>query len=223
MLDLIIGKKNGTISYYENTGTTTNPTFELKNNYLGMVNVSTNNQDCFAIPHFFEFKDSIHLFVGNSFGEFYHFNTIEDNLNLQDSFNRITTDYFPLTKNAFSSYWVNDIDQDYELNVFVGQDLGGLFHFENDSLSTLSVSNDEIAPNILIYPNPFSSSLTISSENNVMNSVEIFDVLGHKIMSLSPKQSTYLLQTDQLKTGINCLKIQFANNQLVFQKIIKND
>ena len=223
LLDLIIGKKNGTISFYENIGTSTNPTFELKNNFLGMVNVSTNNQDCFAIPHFFEFKDSLHLFVGNSFGEFYHFNFIENNLNFQDSFNLVTNDYFPLTKNAFSSYWANDLDNDGELNVFVGQDLGGLFHFENDSLSNLSISEVEIIPNVVIYPNPFSTSLTISSENNVMNSIEIVDVLGNNIMSLSPKNSTYLVQTDQLKTGIYCLKIEFTNHQIIYQKIIKTN
>lgn len=223
LLDLIIGKKNGTIAFYENTGSTSIPSFELKNNLLGAVNVSIGNQDCFAIPHFFEFKDTLHLFVGNSLGEFYHFNNIESNLSAQDSFNRITNDYFPITKNAYSSYWANDLDNDGELNVFVGQDLGGLFHFENDSLSTLSISDIEIVPNILIYPNPFSSSLTISSENNEMNSVELFDVLGNKIMSFSPKHSTYLFQTDHLKTGVYCLKIQFTNKQLVFHKIIKND
>jgi hypothetical protein len=161
--------------------------------------------------------------VGNSFGEFYHFNIIENNLNFQDSFNLVTNDYFPITKNAFSSYWANDLDNDGELNVFVGQDLGGLFHFENDSLSNLSISEVEIIPNVVIYPNPFSTSLTISSENNVINSVEIVDVLGNKIMSLSPKNSTYLVQTDQLKTGIYCLKIEFTNHQIIYQKIIKNN
>ena len=222
LLDLMIGRKNGTITFYENIGTNTTPLFELKNSQLGSVNVSIGNQDCFAIPHFFEYKDTLHLFVGNSLGEFYHFNNIENNLNPQDSFNRVTNDYFPITKNAFSSYWANDLDNDGELNVFVGQDLGGLFHFENDSNSILGINELINIPDFAVFPNPFSNKLSIESSISIIQSIEIIDILGNTLVTLKPNNSNTSIDTTQLSQGVYLLKIQSNNKQFVVKRILKN-
>ena len=38
---------------------------------------------------------------------------------------------------AYSTFGISNIDEDGELDLFVGQDLGGLFYLENDSMRLL--------------------------------------------------------------------------------------
>ena len=47
ILDLFIGKIDGTISHYENTGTTTSPSFSLVTNNFGGLDVGQNAAPCF--------------------------------------------------------------------------------------------------------------------------------------------------------------------------------
>ena len=65
LLDLILGRKNGRIFYYENVGTAQSPSFKAMNGFLGGVDVSpTNAPDGLATPHFFRHSDTTYLFCG---------------------------------------------------------------------------------------------------------------------------------------------------------------
>jgi hypothetical protein len=59
------------------------------------------------------------------------------------------------------------LDNDSNLDLFIGQDLGGLFYLENDSLSNLGLNNTiHSFPEINIYPNPATNEIIISSSFN---------------------------------------------------------
>lgn len=59
--------------------------------------------------------------------------------------------------------------------------------------------------NFSAYPNPASNNLTISASKNIEN-VEIFNLIGQKVMSLSPNTNTKSVDVSNLNTGVYILK-----------------
>ncbi len=172
-LDLIIGKKTGEILYYQNKGTLTSPSFELINSNLGNVDVSTSiSPDGFAVPHFFRNLDTTYLMVGSMEGAIYFYDSIDENLASGTGFRTISSNFLNQDKNigGYSACAVGDLDNDSNLDLFIGQDLGGLFYLEHDSLSNLGLMNPFFTlPEIHVYPNPAYDIITITSDIDLNN------------------------------------------------------
>lgn len=60
--------------------------------------------------------------------------------------------------------------------------------------------------NISVYPNPTSDQWNIQS-NNLIESVEVFDIRGRKVISVQPKSSDYTINASELKQGIYLSRI----------------
>jgi hypothetical protein len=175
-LDLIIGKKTGEILYYQNKGTLTSPSFELINSNLGNVDVSSSiSPDGFAVPHFFRNLDTTYLMVGSLEGAIFFYDSIDENLASGTGFRTISSNFLNQDKNigGYSACAVGDLDNDSNLDLIIGQDLGGLFFLEHDSLSNLGLMNPFFTlPEIHIYPNPAYDRITITSDID-LNNLEI--------------------------------------------------
>ena len=104
-------------------------------------------------------------------------------------------------------------------SVFVGWADLNLYYGElNPTAESLSVY-DFSASNFKIYPNPAKNFLTIESNNTIVNSVEMFDVLGKKVLSQNGMIDNKL-DISALTNGIYILKLN-AVGQSVTRKIIK--
>ena len=92
-----------------------------------------------------------------------------------------------------------------------------------DLFSTvLSVENNFLTDNTLIYPNPVSGDfITIKTPqiNNKILSVDVINVLGKKIGTFT---KTNILNTSNYVKGVYFLKIKFDDNITITKKIIKN-
>lgn len=68
--DLFVGEAGGTLFYYENTGSSTTPSFTLISNSYAGIDVGTN-----STPHFYDYESDgdYDLFVGNSDGTIYFY------------------------------------------------------------------------------------------------------------------------------------------------------
>lgn len=197
-LDLIIGKKTGELVYYQNVGTTTNPQFELQNSNLGGIDVATTNPDGFPIPNFFSYNDTTYLMLGAYDGAIRFYDSIETNLTSGSTFHLRTFDFLGLQKEigTFSACAVSDIDANGKLDLFVGQDLGGIFHLEHSEGSNLGININESVPEIIVFPNPFENEITIKSSTE--EALEIYNYLGQKV--------------EERKIEIGENKIEFAPN-----------
>lgn len=70
--------------------------------------------------------------------------------------------------------------------------------------STASI--DELKKfNFSAYPNPTSNNLTVSASKNIEN-VEIFNLIGQKVMSLTPNTNNKTIDVSNLNTGVYILK-----------------
>lgn len=153
LLDLILGKKTGEIMYYRNTGTASSPSFTLMTSMLGGIDISPITPEGYAAPHFFRWNDTTNLFLGGIDGKLHFYNEIDGHL--ADTFHLVSDAYLGINVESYSSFYVNDIDGDGRLNLFVGGDLGGLMHFEHDPNSTLSVPElHQPVTQVNVFPNP---------------------------------------------------------------------
>ncbi len=73
---------------------------------------------------------------------------------------------------------------------------------------------------VRVYPNPVKNQLYIILNNSVTTTIEIYDVLGKKVLTQTIQQSESIT-TDSLKTGIYILKITQADKS-VTKKLIKH-
>lgn len=182
LLDLIVGKKTGEISYYQNTGTSSNAIFTLITQNLGQADISP-NPDGYAAPHFFRVNDTTHLFVGAYNGKLNYYRNIDGHLADGDTFSLYSDSYMDLEVGLYSTVFVDDINGNGFLNLFVGQDLGGLFLFEADPLSSVSLEEFKIESNLVLSPNPGDQLIHILSKEKITADLKlhgVYNVLGQK-------------------------------------------
>jgi hypothetical protein len=182
LLDLMVGKKTGEISYYQNTGTSSNAIFTLISDNVGQADISS-TPDGYASPHFFRVNDTTHLFVGAYNGKLNYYRHIDGHLTDGDTFSLYSSSYLDLDVGLYSSVFIDDIDNNGYLNLFVGQDLGGLFLFEADPLSTASVPKERLESNLVLTPNPGNQLVNILVKDGKLVNLKlhgVFNALGQK-------------------------------------------
>ena len=222
-LDLIIGKKTGEIVYYENSGTTIAPIFELKNPILGGVDVSTTvSPDGFATPHFFSYLDTNYLLVGSLSGASYFYKGIDDHLATDSTFELVSPDFLGQMKNvgAYSACAIGDIDNDNKLDLFIGQDLGGLFHLEHDSSSSIGLEEANLnEPKVQIYPNPTNGKFVVELLNLEPNfQLEIYSTLGSKLSEFTLNTMSNVIDISSLPAGIYIVYVPTIGKSIKINK-----
>lgn len=220
LLDLVIGKRSGAIAYYENVGTVNTPSFELKNATLANIDVPSINPDGYAAPHFFVDNDTIRLFIGSVDGMLTYYNTIEGQLAPGDTFNLVATNFIGLDVEGYSSFWVEDVDSDGKLNMFVGQDLGGLYHYEVDPNSNIGLPENKDLANLSVYPNPMGDALTITSEENLSAHYSLIDNQGKVLLNGTLNGKTQIPTAD-LAPGFYLVHVEFEDGRNASKKVVK--
>lgn len=220
LLDLILGKKSGQLIYYRNVGTTNAPQFSLFNSSLGNVNVAFDSPDGYATPHFFRYDDTTRLFVGDLAGRMHFFSNIDGNLDPGDSFTEESSNYLGINTEAYSSFWVADMNANGKLELYAGQDLGGIYRFEHDPSSNVSITEIDES-NLNIYPNPTNNMITLSSNDNLIEGVQIINLQSQIV--LTEKESSKKIQVDlsNFPSGVYFVSVELSNGQSVIRKVVK--
>ena len=195
LFDLAIGKKNGFISYYQNTGTATNPAFTKITDSLGKVCVvdASISYTGFSTPCFFKDSGVVKLFAGSENGNIYYYKDIAGHLTGKftavDSLLAFTDQdsaTFLIKEGMQSSVAAADLNSDGYMDMVVGNFAGGLAWYQgrkpNGYVGIDETQADEQV-NFSIYPNPASDKLHIMvGDIGPMHlKVEIFDLIGKKI------------------------------------------
>lgn len=219
LLDLLIGNRVGNIYYYRNIGTATNPSFELTNSFLGEVDILPGNQSANAAIHFFRDNGETQLFAGSFEGNLAYYTDIDGNLNPGDSFDLISDNYQGIDVGKHSAVYTYDIDQDGNLNAFLGQDLGGLYHYTLSPDSTASLTEiDETL--VALYPNPTDGTFTVTSLTQ-MKSVKILDAQGRVIQDEKTDQLEVELSVERFPAGIYHVVIELETGVLATRKLVR--
>lgn len=214
-LDLIIGANDGTISYYENVGGTTNFLFRLQSSQWGGIDVSqwwTTIGS--AVPHLFRNNlNKAQLFIGSEIGYIYHYDSIDNNL--LGNFRQVDTMVAGIYIGPVSAPAVTDLNGDQIFDLMVGSKRGGLTFFKGDSLHYSSVNEIVKPEEIIIFPNPGSGIFSIKCNNLV--STTVYNISGECIGTYHKN----MINLENQPAGIYIFRVQTDSstyNQLVIKK-----
>jgi hypothetical protein len=212
LLDLIVGHKGGTLYYYKNTGTSNTPVFTLETSVLGGVNVQSNGPDGFAVPHLFDFQDTTYLMVGALDGRLHFYDSISTDP-LAD-FHERSSDFLGLSAQigAYAAAVIGNLDNDPHLELFVGQDAGGLFLLENEPGSDLHISEITVQP-LQVFPNPTKGKIAIKGLQGSSSGV-IYNLLGQKVLMFPFISAQEMLDITALELGTYILKLDNGQSAL---------
>jgi hypothetical protein len=229
-LDLLIGTKNGRISYYRNTGTSAIPSFSLITNFLGNVDVKGDpnkyGYDAYAVPYFYKEGGSTKLLVGCVTGTIWHFNVPSA---LSATYTLISNNVNSYNEGGQSAVCFEDINNDGKRDLFIGNAGGGLSFCSSKSLVVAVDANTPLLlkDQFTVFPNPVNNLLTISSNKLDVEKIsyEIFDALGVSaitgIISVNPQE----IDVSSLNKGVYLIVLKAESNNQRFtlsKKIIKN-
>ncbi|MEO0404613.1 MAG: VCBS repeat-containing protein, partial [Bacteroidota bacterium] len=168
-LDMVVGEKNGVLSYYKNSGSIFEFAWELQENDFenNWGNVQANNElgiNGYSIPYLFRDEDSnIQLLVGNELGQTQWFNNISGNES--GEFTEVQSLFFDLDISNFASPWFEDLNGDGMRDYLVGNNRGGLRLFigdVDDSINVLDPANEQT---YTLYPNPSNGIINVRFES----------------------------------------------------------
>jgi len=87
---------------------------------------------------------------------------------------------------------------------------------------TAALSVDDFKTNVFaVYPNPTNNVWTVSSKNQTINSIEVYNVLGKKVISSQPNTLSATIDASNLTSGIYFTNIKTVSG-IVSKKLIKN-
>jgi hypothetical protein len=150
--------------------------------------------------------------VGAYDGQLHYYRNIDGHLS--DTFELVNPNYLGIDVGLYSSFWVHDHDNDGVLNLFAGQDLGGLWHFEVNPNSSASIE-DLKQPQFILYPNPTFDQIQVSGDEAIEH-IGLYDMNG-KFLRAS---SELLLNTADLVPGMYLLQIT-SNSGIYTKRFIK--
>ena len=209
LLDLVIGRKRGFLSYYENTGSNSNPVFTFVTDSMGHIQTTSywNYYNGYSIPNFYyDENDSLKAFVGSASGLIFYYRDIRGNILGyfgQDSNlvykDRVDTLYSvvsftnegsilePVNADFRSSPLIYDFNNDGYLDLMVGNFSGGLNYYKGITAPGVGINEGEIFnPSIKVFPNPCNSEINILiNEAELIKeiSIQVYDLAGRIIFA----------------------------------------
>jgi hypothetical protein len=218
LLDLIIGKKNGTFSYYRNVGTSSIPNFNLLTDSLGKISTRRYyDPKGSSNPVIINDNGTTKMYSGSQNGYIYEFSNIDGNLS--GTFSKDST-YLNIWEGINSYITIADVTSDGKLDMLVGNYSGGVAFYKGDF--GISINKNNRLTNFDIYPNPTSGIISINlGSNSLFNAqIEVIDVLGKIIYSRKATKSKTTLNLNNYSGGVYLIK--FSNHLgSKFYKVIK--
>jgi len=219
-LDLVIGRKNGFISYYQNTGTTTNPIFTLTEDSLGDVDVS-NLSNGYASPFVFDDSGAYKMLVGNELGYVFLYGNIDNNLN--GTFTLLDT-VLSRTEGNRVNIGMGDINGDTLMDLLVGNYSGGVALFYRDNpLATHFPFPAAAKPSFEVFPNPATGSAVVQFSNlnpAAKTLLSIFNATGEKVYTTACAAHSQTLNISSLSSGLYILRLHDGQNSLVRKLVV---
>jgi hypothetical protein len=209
LLDLIIGNRNGYVSYYRNSGTASSPVYDFITDSLGYVKTRRYTEfNGNSTPFIFEDSGSYKMMAGATNGYLYIYDNIDGNIG--GTFNIIDSTYLNIWEGSRSFVNLADVTSDGKLDMLVGNFSGGVAFYEGDLNVSLSNSTTQLEV-IEIYPNPTNNIVTINLGKNKLEgaTIRIINLLGKVIHTEKANQQHSTIDLSNYANGIYF--IQFSN------------
>ena len=94
--------------------------------------------------------------------------------------------------------------------------LDNVYFWKSSTLGTEEFSIDAFN----VFPNPTENNWTIKSSNTIINTIDVFDVLGKKVLSIKPTIDEVEIDASNLNSGLYFAKIA-TNKGINTIKLVK--
>ncbi len=101
-------------------------------------------------------------------------------------------------------------------------DNDGIVYFDNILLSQNGLSdNDLVSAEFTVSPNPTNSVWNVKTDNQTIDTVQVFDILGKQVIALAPNATEVSIDASGLNEGIYLVKLTSINGSKIM-KLVKN-
>lgn len=219
--DLLLGRFQGGLRYFENTG---NLTFSLRNQrVIGIGDDFTERALSLAIADFNK-NNKLDLVTGDRSGYVNVYPDFIEKLNDSLPNNRITIFNPILNQNTSYNFGREVSPAVYGDDLVVGLTGGGLQFLKNRNIVT-AVGNEAISKKEIhfqLFPNPFYDKITIQTDRS--GKIIIYNLLGIPLGDLSKiiPSTDYEISLRDLPKGVYFAVFMSDEGERVIKKIIKN-
>lgn len=184
--DIILGKLNGSLAYYKNTGTTVAPVYTLEtDNFLNLTSTVLRQNPSIAIGDLNnDGKDD--LIYGDQSGKLTIVSRYKEVQDASDSRSEII--YDPVTNNYVEQnlggrVWptIANLYGFQKPEIVVGNILGGIRILKNRFPTTGVPGEEAFTPSIKVYPNPVLRHQILTVEADASAEIQLFTVLGQPV------------------------------------------
>jgi len=224
--DLLVGKRNGAISYYQNDGTAALAHFPSKPtnaNFGGVYVTKAGYVTGYSVPCMYDVNGHYELLTGSESGNLYHYNNIDGNLS--GNFTLLDSAYGHIWEGLRATPSFKDINADGSPDLMVGNYSGGIDLFKGG----IHIGIHEIVPPSLdfqLWPNPSSGLIYIRYNSNIPNpavSCGIYSTLGQLVCqtSFAGSQKDFSFDITSLPAGMYFCKLTINNTERIKKLVIE--
>ncbi len=209
--DIVIGGRNGKLSYYHHSGSATNtiPTLDSITNFLGNIKVNEYGYVTgYSYPFLFKQSGVTKLLIGKETGYLSLYDNIDGNVN--GAFSLVDSMYLNINQGTHTAPFGTDINNDGFMDLIVGNYEGGVSFYKGVStLVSVNEMDNFIDWNFDVFPNPANNSVSIHiiNDKNNLYQLEIYNVVGQLISSEKIINNIATISTENFKQGIYICKI----------------
>ncbi|MCB9234859.1 MAG: T9SS type A sorting domain-containing protein [Bacteroidia bacterium] len=221
--DLIVGEMDGTLNFFKNTGSTTNPTFSSTPTQTKLGNIDISPACCtgFMAPFFYQdTTGNLKFLCGSEDGGIFHFGNITGNVT--GSWTQLDTNFHDFGRGSRSAITGADLDGDGQMEFAVTDMRGGLRLYTIDKINSRPAPRPEFG--WTVYPNP-STHPRIHLEAPAQGLViTCFDLQG-KLICAQPIPAggqNFEMQLPEMRQGIYFLQLRGERGVLSVRKWVKN-
>ena len=231
-LDIVMGRKNGSLAYFENKGTATVPNFTATPSIDSIGKITTAEMvlsggipyyfDGYSIPHVCDLDrdGNYEILVGSETGRVFLYRNFDASANrVCEEITQIYSDnkgvsYGDLLFGTKTSASSADIDGDSIPEILIGNIRGGIRMYEakiKGIISGVRQNNVSNAP-WLLYPNPAKSIISVRTDKNSegLNYV-VFDNMGRTWLNGTLEAYETAIQIQSLPAGMFFIKAMDAD------------
>ncbi|MCK9290582.1 MAG: T9SS type A sorting domain-containing protein [Bacteroidales bacterium] len=230
IVDLLVGSKNGKISFYKGQQQNGEIQFVFQTDFFGEVNVTDYNfsYDGYSTPRmFYSPDDELMMVSGSEQGKLFLFDQIQNNLN--GAFRErsewefvIDTNLSVINPGMRTAAWVGRLLEGETLQMVTGNFSGGL-ELYNAEIQVAPYLQEYSTPEVFLYPNPVSDRLFVKldDEHTEIFAVMIYDQYGRRVMQLvSESRRMQEIQLAHLKSGMYIIQL-ITDHQPLTARFVK--